>query len=63
MSDIVAECTYCKNDISDTDFGVIHVRNRIYCSSWCAQKDTNEKLKTLDHLSLKSPSALSDDDS
>ena len=62
MSDIVANCTYCKNDISDTDSGATWYGNYIYCSNWCAEKDANEKLKSSVHIIRESPSTLLNND-
>lgn len=58
MSDIVAICSYCKNGIADTDAGVTWVGNYIYCSDWCAENDTNEKLKSSPRINLESNKSI-----
>ena len=45
MSDIVTACTYCKNEISDTDGGVIWRGGKIYCSEWCMKNDRDEQYR------------------
>ena len=53
MSDIVATCAFCRDDITDTDGGVMWQANNLYCSSWCAQNSKDEKLKLSNQTYLK----------